>query len=315
MSYSSFLAEWNNECNYIVAHTSGSTGIPKEIHLSKKIMRSSAQRTIDALQLPEHAHLHIALSTDYIAGKMMAVRAILLNGIVTTEKPSNSILHNTTKSPIDLLAVIPSQLPDMLDRLDELPQIKNILVGGSAISPSLRKHLQKSGLNAYETYGMTETASHVALRHISTNDDDPFTALPGISFRTDKRGCLVIDSEDFHIITNDIVKLFDKQNFVPLGRFDNVIITGGIKVNPEQLERLIAPMLPDNSIYIITSRPHPKWTNEIVLILEEPCLISDSELITKLRANLAHHLIPKQIIRTQRLPRTASGKLYRKPLT
>jgi len=314
----SFSDEWNNESEYVVAHTSGSTGIPKEIHLAKELMRQSAQRTINALHLAPGGRLHLPLSTDYIAGKMMVVRARLLDAELTCEEPSNYILRNADHSrPIDLLAVVPSQLVDMLEHLDKLPVIHNIIVGGSAISPSLRRKLQLSGLNAYETYGMTETASHVALRHISQPETGPFKALPGIRFSLDIRGCLVIEYENNEwpsLATNDMARLIDHRSFILLGRYDNVIITGGKKVNPELLEQMIAPLMPENVVFFITSRPCEKWTNEIVLAIEaQSCCISDKEIEARLRqTGWPHHLLPKHIVRMQRLPRTSSGKLIRK---
>ena len=157
MTIDDFIAEWHNDCDYIVAHTSGSTGTPKEIHLSKRLVRDSALRTIEFFSLSESSHLHLCLSPDYIAGKMMIVRSLLSGATLTDELPSNTPLSSLKGGVIDLLAVVPSQLIDLLDNPKDY-EIRNLIIGGSAIPADLRLRVANSGLNAYETYGMTETA-------------------------------------------------------------------------------------------------------------------------------------------------------------
>lgn len=318
MTVDEFIAEWKDDNDFIIAHTSGSTGKPKKICLSKALVKQSARRTIEFFGLNSSSHLHLCLSPDYIAGKMMIVRALLSGASLTYETPSNMPLQNiSSEQDIDLLAVVPSQLIHILNNKD-IPTIRNLIVGGSAIPYSLRKSLaERKDLNAYETYGMTETASHVALRKIKVDASLPYQALPGIKFTIDNRGCLVINIDNLSpIVTNDLVELIDSAHFRLLGRVDNVIITGGLKVHPAQVETLIEPMLPHETQFYITSRPHPKWGEEVILMIEKNsgksiCIV---ELMQKLHDSLHAYQCPKQIIIVDHFERTSSGKIIRHKL-
>lgn len=321
MTAEEFLAEWNSDTDFITARTSGSTGLPKEIHLPKSLVRESALRTIDFFQITSESRLHLCLSPDYIAGKMMIVRAVLSGAKLTDESPSN-YLTLLPEGKIDLLAVVPSQLNSLLDNNKLLSHIGNIIVGGSAIPGGLRRKLADSGINAYETYGMTETASHVALRKIEHDTSLPYFALPGVRFSLDDRDCLVIHLDNSSpIITNDIATLEDEYHFHLKGRFDDVIITGGLKVHPAETETAISRLIPDGINYCITSRRHAKWGEEVVLAIEqqtetetEICLSPEQESAIINCRFLPAYQRPKAIIRIPEFPRTSSGKIARKRL-
>ena len=315
MTINEFIDEWNNRNDYIIAHTSGSTGKPKEIKLPKSMVLKSAIRTNKFFEINRKSHIHLALSPDYIAGKMMIIRSIVSGAKLTYETPSNNLSFDGVNNNIDLLAIVPSQLDNLLNKL--LPfKINNLIVGGSAIPPKLRNRLVFSDFNAFETYGMTETASHIALRKVSEDLAMPYFTLPGIKISTDDRQCLVINVDnEYQFITNDIVELVDDFNFRLLGRHDNVIITGGLKVNPEEIELIISKYLPDNIRYFISSRPHDKWGEEIILVIEEGSFIGDIYrecLFAKLKLELKNYQMPKEIIFVKKIPVTSTGKLIRK---
>lgn len=312
MTIAEFISEWHNDCDYIIAHTSGSTGIPKEICLNKELVCTSAKRTIDFFSLSKMSHLHLCLSPDYIAGKMMIVRSLLSKAWLTHESPSNTPLMNYDGSQIDLIAVVPSQLIHLIDNIDKY-DIRNLIVGGSAIPPDLRQRVVSSGINAYETYGMTETASHVALRKIEHRSDLPYFALPGISFSQDDRECLVIHMEGYDkIITNDIVDLVDNQHFIIHGRIDNVIISGGLKIHPLELEDKIRYILPQGTTFYISSRKSTKWGEEIILIIEDDAEIIDgTKILTQLRDFMPSYQVPKDVLFVHQIKRTDSGKIIR----
>lgn len=320
MTVEEFICEWQNGNDYIVAHTSGSTGKPKEIQLKKSFVVRSALRTIEYFKLNSESHLHLCLSPDYIAGKMMIIRALLANARLTIETPSNDINPLKFGYPIDLLAIVPSQLPCLLNDKNSHAQIKNLIVGGSAIPPALRKKLTLSGINAFETYGMTETASHVALRKSASDVTEPYFALPGIFFESDNLKRLIINIDDnYRFITNDIVELIDSTHFRLPGRFDDVIITGGMKVHPQEVESIIGKYIPEGIAYFITSRPSEKWGQEVVLVIENATNQPNQNkllLINELRQTLKQHLLPqqcpKEVIVVDRIPRTSTGKLIRK---
>lgn len=303
-----FLQEWNNDNDYIIAHTSGSTGKPKEIKLQKSDMISSATATCQYFGINEKSTLVLPLSPNYIAGKMMIVRAIVSQAALWIEHPDNSPLKQDY-GIIDLLPIVPSQLEWLLSENNKYKAIRNLIVGGGAIPHSLEQKLIASGINAYATYGMTETCSHVALRHIG---DNTYFALPDITFDIDLRNCLIINAPNFsfkQITTNDIVELIDNTHFIWKGRFDNVINTGGIKVFPEEIEKKLSEFI--SIPFFITSQKSEKWGEEIIMYIETPN--QDVYEIEKIvRKNLDKYSIPKKIIPIPLFNRTESGKIIRK---
>ena len=310
MTYEEFIEEWGNEKNHILAKTSGSTGIPKEISLSKDFVKESALRTITFFNLNERSRLHSCVSPDFIGGKMMAVRATLVNAALTWEEPSNApIKYLDNNEEIDLLAVVPSQILYILENISHLPKINNIIIGGSKIHPELKSKIAASGLNAYETYGMTETASHIALRKIST-EDTLFETLPGITVRKNKNDCLVIHFESgMEITTNDICEIISERKFLIKGRKDNVIISGGKKINPTEIEDKISSLI--SYPFLIASLPDEKWGEKIILVIECDNTSLQPFSSDKFVGLLEKWEIPKEIYAVEKLPRTANNKLIR----
>lgn len=311
MTPEEFIAEWNAGLPYIEARTSGSTGHPKLIRLDRSFVEASARRTNEFFGINGLSLLHSPLSADYIAGKMMLVRGILAGCTTTFEAPSNQPLAGYDGNPITLLAVVPSQLLGMLQADYPLPHIRHILVGGSAIDPGLRRRLleAKRDWEVWETYGMTETASHIALRKIEGLCPAPFVAMRGIEVSSDERGCLVINMpETDKLITNDLAEVISPTQFRILGRADNVIITGGKKVNPEKVEELLLSAFPD-SRFMLTSEANEKWTSALILFVEGDASTADIEAFC--HAELPPHERPKSIRHVDSLPLTSNGKLRR----
>lgn len=327
MSYLEFIEEWRNCCEFIECHTSGSTGTPKRILLPKAQMAASARRTLEFFHIPSGAHFYSCIAPDFIGGKMQAVRSEISNGCLSWESPSNrpEELCKTSKK-IDLLSVVPSQMHWILDNIESLPEIGVILIGGSPIPDSLRASIGKSGLNAWETYGMTETASHVALRRVAP-EVEFFTPLPGINIsivqdnnvngqtgdEADSAGCLAIDIDGWQrVVTNDLAEINSNGCFRILGRKDNMIITGGKKVSPEEVEHKLGSTLPWP--LMISWEPDPLWGQKIVAIVESPEEIDDAtkeKLINEWHTMLPAFMVPKEIICAP-IPRTANGKFMRR---
>lgn len=299
-------------------HTSGSTGVPKSIYLPKREMLRSAERTISFFGLHPGATLYSCISPDYIGGKMMGIRALALGYDPAREDnrtrfcyetPSNRPLSEATVNRIDLLAVVPSQMQWIVDHQEMMPEFGAILVGGSSIPKSLREAIEDSGLPAWESYGMTETSSHIALRKIK-KEPAPFTPLQGIRVSSEE-GALAIEMEGWQRIeTNDMVHIYADGGFEILGRKDNVIISGGKKIHPEKVEDLLREGLGID--VAITSREDKKWGEKVVLVLESSEL-SDEEIIGVCKGLLDNYLVPKEIIRHS-IPRTETGKISRKLL-
>ncbi len=308
-----FLEEWHSPVPYVVAHTSGSTGAPKEIRLPKADMIVSAEGTCRFFGIDSSSLLYMPLSADYIAGKMMIVRAIVSGAALQVVTPSSDPIPEAPVGQISLLPVVPAQLPALLSS-PWLHKVGNVIVGGAPLSHSQEEELRGTPMNVYATYGMTETCSHVALRSVSAGEEW-FTAMPGVTFSLDPRGCLVIEAPAYswqRLVTNDMVRLLDSRRFVWLGRADNVINSGGVKMVPEEIERILSPHLGDRPFYI-TSRPSLRWGEELVMVVEDPSLDTEA-LLTSLRAVHPHRILPKAIYTLAALPRTSSGKIIRKKM-
>ena len=317
MEFDEFMEEWRDAATpYIIARTSGSTGVPKSIRLDKEFVKQSALRTNRFFNITEGSRLHSCVAADYIGGKMMAVRADVAGCRFTWERPSNRPLAGIGNDEvIDLLAVVPSQMVHVLDNLENMPEIRAVIIGGSAISPQLFLRICESGLNAYETYGMTETSSHIAMRKIASKQGNScgewFETLEGITVEKDGRGCLVINFDSGEtFVTNDLAETNDGRHFKIKGRYDHVIITGGKKVNPYEVEEKLAPYI--NTPFVVTSEPHYKWGSAVVVRIEgNSCDISEEELRSIMKTILQPHEVAKKIEYVERLPRTANGKIRR----
>lgn len=318
--FAAFVEEYYDERPYVVAHTSGSTGKPKEIRLLKSDMRNSARLTNSFFSLSRGSLLYLPLSPDYIAGKMMIVRALEAESSIVEECPSNKPMENYSGGMIDLLAVVPSQMEYILDNLAIHRYIKSVIIGGGIIPPKLYSRIVSSGINAYATYGMTETCSHIALSEISAGLS-PFTALGDVTFETDERGCLIVNAPHFsnsRIITNDIVELSGPESFYWRGRYDNVVNSGGIKIFPEEVEPRLASVL--DKPFFITSRPSDKWGQELVIVMEDCSIPKGSvredrlseDLISEMKKILPSNAVPRTVVFVNKFAITGSGKLIRK---
>lgn len=311
MTFDEFLQEWRSEVPEIAARTSGSTGSPKEIRLKKEFVRESALRTNSFFGIDSRSRLHSCVSPEFIGGKMMAVRAEEAGCRFSWEEPANICLQGVGKDErIDLLAVVPSQMLYIVSHLEEIPSIGNIIVGGSAINPVLRRRIAESGLNAFETYGMTETASHIALRKI-TAGEEWFSPLSGIRVETDDRGCLVIHFDSGEkVVTNDLARVSHEGSFLIDGRYDHIIITGGKKVNPFEVERKISRFL--EIPFVVTSAADEKWGERVILRIEGRGDENDAALLNaEIRQCLAPWEVPKEIHYVEKLERTPNGKIIR----
>ncbi len=302
----SFVTDWLSNDDHIAIHTSGSTGKPKEIHVPKTAMYASAVRTAAFFKLSEGTSALLCLPTHYIAGKMMLVRALLLGWHLDIVPPKTK-LHIVRK--YDFTALIPLQAKVSFNLLG---QFKTVLIGGAPISNNLRQRISKKYSNCIETYGMTETLTHVATRYI-TGSLKQFKTMPGISISKDENNCLVIDVPNLPlspIVTQDIVKLEGDDTFQLLGRRDWVINSGGIKIFPEALEETLAPYM--KFPFFFTGMPDAKLGEKLVLLAEAPAS-KKRELIAIARKYLdsnKYH-IPKEVFCIPAFKYNSTSKLDR----
>lgn len=321
MSVEEFFEEWNNPSPTLLVHTSGSTGKPKPILIEKRRMEASARITCSFLGLHEGDTALLCMPLDYIAGKMMVVRAVTCGLRLVAVEPSGLPVW---KEPIDFAAMVPLQVYNLLqtpDGSERLRNIRNLIIGGGSIDAALATTLATFPHPVWSTYGMTETLSHIALRPLNGPDaSDWYTPLEGASVSLNADNCLVINAPAVHdgpLVTNDIAELTTpvtndtvggapQCRFRILGRKDNVICSGGVKIQAEEVERLLLPHL--SAPFLITKRPDEKFGEVVVLLTEGD---------TKEAADVATQILPKYwqprlYIHVSQIPLTATGKPARK---
>jgi O-succinylbenzoic acid--CoA ligase len=322
----SFLEEFRNS-DAIIVQTSGSTGKPKKIPLTKSQVIASVSQTKTAFNLTPDDIAICSLPISYIAGKLMLLRAEVLGMRAIIIEPSSNPLHNLsslTKSFFEensgklFYAFVPLQLENILGNQNDIKLLsyaKVVLSGGAALSISLATKLSNLQLNVYETYGMTETVTHVAIRKVSNeNIPLPFSFLEGIEHGLNQGNCLKLKgliTNNQWIQTNDIIEYTSQNAFRLLGRLDNVINSGAVKLHPEQIEQKISILFADKNIsnaFFCYGKADTQLGQKLVLFVEGVVSIDLKSLLTN---ELTKFELPKEIIYVEQLVRTSSNKINR----
>ncbi|MCU7615291.1 AMP-binding protein [Chryseobacterium sp. GMJ5] len=313
-----FAKEWLSDAECVPVQTSGSTGIPKIFEIEKSKMLNSAKLTCDFLGLKKGNTALLCLPVEYISGKMMIVRAFERKLNLMIAEPLLKPLENLN-STIDFCAMTPLQVENSLHKIHH---IKNLIIGGAAVSESLKikivQMLRQSGAQTkiYETYGMSETLSHIALKEMYPKTDNTyFTVFKNIEISQDEWGCLTIFAPMLNaevLKTNDLVEIKNQDQFRFLGRIDNVINSGGAKIFPEQLEALVKKEISNEVVF--SALNDESLGQKLVMVVEG---IESEDLknkISEIQFEKKFHK-PKQIFFTEKIPRTPNGKLDRTELT
>lgn len=312
-----FLTEWFNDESFITAMSSGSTGVPKKIKLQKERMIYSAINTGTYFELPEKTSALLCMSPNFIAGKMMLVRALTLGWHLDVVAPTSQPLKDRNNR-YDFAAMVPLQL---YKSLDELNKIKKLIVGGGAISKNIILRIQEVSTKIFATYGMTETITHIAakkLNHFENPESEAlncYTTLPNIHISLDQRHCLVIDAPQLSekpIVTNDITILLSDTTFRWMGRFDNVINSGGIKIIPEHVESQLEKVI-SNRLFV-GGISDPVLGEKLILIVEDAELIySKEQIFAEIQRldTLSKFEMPKEIYFLEKFIETENGKINR----
>ncbi|MFN4364725.1 AMP-binding protein [Chryseobacterium hispalense] len=307
-----FLEEWFSDKKTVPVQTSGSTGTPKIFEIEKDKMIASAEMTCNFLGLKKGNTALLCLPVEYISGKMMIVRSVVKNLTLIITNPSTRPLQNVDNE-IDFCAMTPLQVENSLDKLY---LIKNLIIGGAAVSESLKNKIfstlgSKGSQRIFETYGMSETLSHIALKQIYPVSEMFFTAFENVEISTDERGCLKIYAPHLNeeiLQTNDLVEIKSNNQFRFLGRTDNVINSGGAKIFPEQLEALVKKEVPNEVVFL--GIDDESLGQKLILILEGHKSQEIIDKIEKISFEKSFHR-PKEIIFIEKIPRTPNGKVNR----
>ena len=343
MTLEDFLSEWNNGSDRVLVHTSGSTGKPKPMMVEKKRMLNSARITCDFLGLKPGDSALLCMSLDYIAGKMVVVRSIERHLHLISVSPSGHPLKNIdmkdvngkdVNGEITFAAMVPMQVYNTLqvpEERERLTHIRHLIIGGGAIDASLEKELQAlpGNIAIWSTYGMTETLSHIALRRINGDEaSEWYQPFDSVKISQTEEGCLVIDAPLVcaeTLVTNDIVEIesyiynkVEKLRFRIKGRKDNVICSGGIKIQIEEVEALLKPHL--EKPFMIAKKKDEKFGEIAVLLTEDEDLKKVEATIRRLLSGKSDdsnksseskshkYWIPREYLHVDHLPLTETGK-------
>lgn len=297
-----FILDWLDGNHYVPMQTSGTTGTPKIIKVSKQAMVESALATGAHFDLPAHTRALHCLPAQFVAGKMMLVRAFLLGWHIDVTAPSSAPLAHC-KGNYDFSAMVPLQAEASLH---ELHRVKKTILGGAKVGSGLIQQLQELPVEVYETYGMTETVTHIAAKKAG---NAVFETLPGVSVETDARGCLVINAPRVSaetVVTNDVAEVLDSGHFIWQGRYDNVINSGGIKLYPEQIEEKLAAVITGRRFFI-AALPDTVLGEKLALVIEgEPFELQSANFDA-----LSKYEKPKDILFVTQFSETGSGKIRR----
>ena len=330
MTLEDFLSEWNNDSDRVLVHTSGSTGKPKPMMVEKKRMLNSARITCDFLGLKPGDSALLCMSLDYIAGKMVVVRSIERHLHLISVSPSGHPLKDVNEE-ITFAAMVPMQVYNTLqvpEERERLSRIRHLIIGGGAIDAALEQELQSlpGDIAIWSTYGMTETLSHIALRRINGDEaSEWYQPFDSVHISQTEEGCLVIDAPQVcaeTLVTNDIVEIepyiynkVEKLRFRIKGRKDNVICSGGIKIQIEEVETLLKPHL--EKPFMLAKKKDGKFGEIAVLLTEDEDIKKVEATVRRLLSDESEkssdhkkykYWIPKEFRYVEHLPLTETGK-------
>ena len=310
MTLDEFVSDWQADSPTLLVHTSGSTGKPKPMLVEKRRMEASARITCGFLGLRAGDTALLCMPLDFIAGKMVVVRSLVWGLQLVAVEPSGHPLKGLTESPT-FAAMVPMQVYNSLKVEEErrlLRDIKHLIIGGGAINRDMAEALRGFPNAVWSTYGMTETLSHIALRRLSGAEaSEWYEPFDGVGVTTSADGCLVIDAPAVcaqPLVTNDIAEIApDGRRFRIRGRRDNVVCSGGLKLQIEEMEARLQPHL--NVPYMISKRPDDKFGEAVVLL----AVTDDMESVCEVcRKHMPRYEQPRYFLAVSELPMTPTGK-------
>ncbi|MGD9992612.1 MAG: enolase C-terminal domain-like protein [Salinivirgaceae bacterium] len=308
-----FLENWADDSPTLKIKTSGSTGKPKTIDVKKAHLWVSAKKTCEFFKLHANSTGLLCLSADYIAGQMMLVRALFSGMNLLCLEPAGNPVKNL-ETTIDFCAMVPLQVKQSLETPEKFKLIKQLIIGGGPVNSLLVNQLKTFPVKVFETFGMTETLSHIALRQVTPPTEKAFTCLSGIRLSVSEKNCLQVSYPEMEINTmetNDVVEIHSENSFTWLGRLDFVINSGGIKIHPESVEKLLESIV--HHPFCIVGKPDEKLGEKTVLVIESE-RFDTANLMKQMKQMLPLYQCPKEIFFIASFPRSESGKIKRAAL-
>lgn len=308
-----FLEKWFDASPVITVHTSGSTGTPKELVVCKDRMMQSARLTCEFLNLQAGDTALLCMNLRYIGAMMVVVRS-LVAGLNLIVRPASGHPLSDIEEPLRFAAMVPLQVYNTLRVPEEkarLEQTDILIIGGGAMDDSLEAEISALPTAVYSTYGMTETLSHIALRRLNGETASKhYYPFPSVELSLSAESTLVIKAPLICgevLQTNDIACIYPDGSFTIAGRKDNVINSGGIKIQAEEMEKRLRPFIPVP--FVVTSVPDPRLGQALTLLIAGQ--VDARELESKLQTVLDAYHRPRHIFMTESIPQTENGKTDR----
>lgn len=296
------IIEWFDTNDYVSLTTSGTTGPPKIIHLKKEAMICSAKATASFFEITTGSTALLCMSTKFVGGKLMFIRSLIVGWSLDVKEPSARPLEQNTKL-YDFVAMVPMQVENSIE---ELNKVKTLIIGGAKVNQGLADKLKQVTTKVYETYGMTETITHIAAKRVGVAS---FSVLSHATVSQDDRGCLVISAPTVNpelVITNDLVEIINNKEFKWLGRVDNVINSGGVKLFPEQIEEKLSKRIPYR--FFVASKEDTYLGNKLVLVIESEQYTLPDDIYVE----LGKYEKPREVQFVSKFEETETGKIIRK---
>lgn len=308
-----FLEKWFDASPVIIVHTSGSTGTPKELVVRKDRMMQSARLTCEFLNLQAGDTALLCMNLRYIGAMMVVVRS-LVAGLNLIVRPASGHPLSDIEEPLRFAAMVPLQVYNTLrvpEEKERLEQTDILIIGGGAVDDSLEAEMSALPTAVYSTYGMTETLSHIALRRLNGDTASKhYYPFPSVELSLSAESTLVVKAPLICgevLQTNDIACLYPDGSFTIAGRKDNVINSGGIKIQAEEMEKRLRPFIPVP--FVVTSVPDPRLGQALTLLIAGQ--VDVRELESKLQTVLDAYHRPRHIFMTESIPQTENGKTDR----
>lgn len=310
-----FLSEWFKDSPHITVHTSGSTGIPKEQVVRKDQMMQSARLTCEFLNLQTGDTALLCMNLRYIGAMMVVVRSLVV-GLNLIVRPASGHPLSDINVPLKFAAMVPLQVYNTLHTPEEKEQLKQtdiLIIGGGAVDEALEAEIKTLPIAVYSTYGMTETLSHIALRRLNgASASEHYYPFSSVTLSLSPENTLVIEAPlvcDDILQTNDIARIYPDGSFIILGRKDNVINSGGVKIQAEEIEKILRPFIP--LPFVITSVPDQRLGQAVTLLIAGQVDTKEIEANLQNILELKPYYRPRYILTTDYIPQTKNGKISR----
>jgi O-succinylbenzoic acid--CoA ligase len=308
---SDWVKRWNSRDSNFTFLTSGTSGSAKEILFSREQIEKSAWRTAQFFKWSDGMEVLHSLPMQYVAGRMNVLRALITKQSVWKMTPKVEMTSNDfyRLENIEWWTLTPPMLSSFLSIEQPVLTKAKLLVGGAPVVQSLIDKAQGVGNEIWESYGAAETLTHIALRKLNGNDKSKgFKPLHGVSIKMTEQGMAIDDGFLGNaVVTSDLGTWINDKEFIVEGRIDDIINSGGVKINPLEVEKIIHQHMKEAGF--VKGSKDDRWGQIVTWVVKYDTIIPQDWQDWFISQPL---LKPKLIVRVDVLPQNENGKWIRK---